>query len=54
MSRKTMIMIGMGIGSCVGGYVPTLFGAHGFSMASLFGSTVGGLAGIYLAFKLTA
>lgn len=54
MSRKTMIMIGMVIGSLAGGYVPTLFGAHGFSFSALLGSTVGGLVGIFLAFRWTS
>lgn len=33
MSRKTMIMIGMIIGSVAGGYLPGLLGADGFSLA---------------------
>ncbi len=54
MSRKTMIMIGMVIGSLLGGYVPTLFGAHGFSFSSLLGSAAGGFLGIFLAFRWTS
>ena len=53
MSRKTMIMIGMIIGSVAGGYLPGLFGADGFSLASLLGSGVGGILGIWIAFQLT-
>ena len=53
MSRKSMIMIGMIIGSSAGGYLPGLFGADGFSLASLLGSGVGGILGIWIAFQLT-
>ena len=53
MSRKTMIMIGMIIGSVAGGYLPGLLGADGFSLASLLGSGAGGILGIWIAFQLT-
>ena len=54
MSRKTIIIIGMIIGSTIGGYLPTLFGAHGISYWSLLGSTIGGIIGIYVAFKYSS
>jgi uncharacterized membrane protein YeaQ/YmgE (transglycosylase-associated protein family) len=53
MDSKTMVMIGLTIGSLVGGYIPTFFGAGVFSFASLIGSTVGGIVGIYIMYKLT-
>ena len=53
MSRKTMIMIGMIIGSIAGGYLPGLLGADGFSLTSLLGSGAGGILGIWIAFQLT-
>ena len=53
MSRKTLIFIGMFIGSVLGGYVPVLFGAELLSFSSLLGNTIGGLLGVYLVFKLT-
>ncbi|MBI4700084.1 MAG: hypothetical protein HY744_02780 [Deltaproteobacteria bacterium] len=37
---------GMIIGSLLGGWVPTWFGADAFSFTGLLGSTVGGLAGV--------
>jgi len=46
MSRKSFIMIAM-----VGGYVSGLLGADSF-FALLEGSTIGGLLGIWDAFKL--
>jgi hypothetical protein len=51
MSRKSMIMLGLVIGSMAGGYVPTLLGADSISFASLWGSTAGGILGIWLAFR---
>jgi hypothetical protein len=50
MSRKKFIMIGMFMGSTIGGYAPVLFGADSLSV-SLVGSTIGGLLGIWAAFK---
>ena len=54
MSRKTMVMIGMIVGSIVGGYVTILFGADFLSYGSIMGNGIGGLLGIWLALKLTA
>jgi hypothetical protein len=53
MSRKSMIMLGMIIGSFAGGYVPTLLGVDVFSLSSLLGSVAGGILGIWLAYTLT-
>lgn len=53
MSRKTVIMLGMIIGSFAGGYVASLFGSAMFSFTSLIGSTVGGVIGIWITFKMT-
>ena len=51
MSRKKFIMIGMVIGSVAGGYAPMLLGADSISV-SLIGSAIGGLLGIWGAYKL--
>ena len=48
-----MIMFGMIIGSYAGGYLPCLLGADGISLASLLGSSAGGILGIRIAFQLT-
>jgi hypothetical protein len=53
MSTKKVIFIGMTIGSIAGGYISTLFGAGSISFASLIGSSIGGLVGIWVGFKLT-
>jgi len=54
MSRKSMIMLGMIIGSFAGGYMPTVLGADAFSLTSLLGSVAGGILGISLAYMLIA
>jgi hypothetical protein len=54
MSRKSILMIGMSVGSSVGSAVPLLWGAGWLSFASVLFGLLGGLAGIWLAFKMTA
>jgi len=54
MSRKSMIMLGMIIGSFAGGYMPTVLGADAFSLTLLLGSVAGGILGISLAYMLIA
>jgi hypothetical protein len=51
MSRKSFVMLGMFIGSVAGGYAPLLLGSDSL-YASIAGSAVGGLLGIWGAFKL--
>ena len=53
MSRKTMIIIGMIIGSFAGGYLSSSLGAQGISFTSLLASGFGAFLGIWLAYKLT-
>jgi len=53
MSRKTMIVLGMIVGSVAGGYAPTLLGAGALSFAPFVGSVVGGILGIWIAYVLT-
>ncbi|MGA2508077.1 MAG: hypothetical protein ABSF80_11455 [Chitinispirillaceae bacterium] len=53
MSRKSIIMMGMVLGSCTGGYAVTLLGADAISFPSLLGSTAGGLLGIWIAVRFS-
>jgi len=53
MSTKTLIWIGVFIGSAVGGFIPSLWDNNMFSYSSIIGSTIGGLLGIWGAFKLS-
>ncbi len=48
---KTFVTIGLLIGSTIGGYLPSLWGAGLFSFSSIIFSAVGAIAGIYLGFK---
>jgi hypothetical protein len=53
MDNKKIIWVGMIIGSYLGSLVPNLWGAGFLSMSSLFLSALGGIEGIWIAFKLT-
>ena len=48
MGRKSLVWIGMTVGSAVGGYLPALWGGDLFSFLSLILSGVGGILGIWL------
>ena len=48
---KKLVWLGVFVGSTLGGYVPTLFGADAISLWGLLGSTVGGIAGVFLGLK---
>ena len=52
MSTKTSVWIGMFIGSTIGSYIPSLWGAGMFSFSGIILSGVGALAGVYIGFKL--
>ncbi|MBN1384388.1 MAG: hypothetical protein JW983_05885 [Elusimicrobia bacterium] len=53
MNPKTLIFICMGIGSYIGGYIPKFFGASVFSFYGLICGFVGGIAGIYIGYKIS-
>ena len=42
----------MSVGSAIGGYIPNLWGDSLFSFASIILTAVGGIAGIYIGFKI--
>ena len=52
--NKMIMYIFITIVGGIGAYVPVLFGADGFSIWSVIGSTIGGLAGIWVAVKVSA
>lgn len=54
MSRKALVMLGMVIGSFIGGYLSMVFGADLLSFSSIIGNAVGGLLGVWIAFKFTS
>lgn len=43
-----MLWLLVGIGGIVGGLIPVLFGASYSSLWGILGSTIGGIAGIYI------
>ena len=49
---KTVIWFGVFVGSSLGGYLPTLFGAEMFSVWGILGSTAGGVVGVFAGIKL--
>ncbi len=53
MSSKFLIYIGMTIGGYIGGYLPTLWGADYFSFSSIIFGMFGGIAGIWLGYKIS-
>jgi hypothetical protein len=53
MDAKKLIWAGAIAGSSLGGCVPNLWHASAFSLAGLLFSTLGGLAGIWLAWRFT-
>jgi outer membrane lipoprotein SlyB len=48
---KKIVMFGMVFGGLLGGYLPSLWGAGTFSLASILGSFLGGILGIWLTFR---
>ena len=53
MGSKTLIWIGLFVGSTIGGFIPSLWGAGFFSLWSMLFSTLGALAGIWAGYQLS-
>ncbi len=53
MSAKFLVFLGMIIGSTIGGYIPTLFGAGLLSYTSVLFSGIGGILGVIIGYKLS-
>jgi hypothetical protein len=53
MNSKSLIMIGLVVGSTLGSCVPALWGDGGMSIASVVVGAVGGLLGIWAGFKIS-
>ena len=53
MNSKALVWIGATIGSVVGGFIPSLWGAGIFSLAPLIFGSVGAIIGIYLGYKIS-
>ena len=53
MNSRFVIMAALTVGSVVGSYLPTLWGAGFFSMWSVLLGGIGGLVGIWVGYKLS-
>jgi hypothetical protein len=53
MNSKSLIWIGMFVGSTIGGFVPILWGADFLSISSVVLTAVGGIIGIWIGFQLS-
>jgi hypothetical protein len=53
MESKSVIWIGMAVGSTIGSFIPLLWGAGVFSFSSIILSAIGGILGIWLGFKIS-
>jgi hypothetical protein len=53
MNQKTLIWIGMFVGSAIGGWIPSIWGAGMLSMSSVLLTAVGGAIGIWGGFKIS-
>jgi hypothetical protein len=51
MSKKTMVWIGLTIGSAAGGYLAALWGGDLISFSSVLLSAAGGIVGIWLGYQ---
>ncbi len=51
MSNKTFVYIGAFVGSTIGSFIPTLWGAGFLSFSSVIASGIGGIIGIFVALK---
>lgn len=51
--NKGLVYLLLSIGGIIGSYVPVLLGQDAFSLASIIGGLVGGIAGIWLAVKVS-
>ena len=50
---KQMVWLGALVGSTIGSYLPSLWGASVFSFSSIILGAAGGAAGIIIAWKMT-
>jgi uncharacterized membrane protein YeaQ/YmgE (transglycosylase-associated protein family) len=49
---QARIWLGILIGSTIGGFIPSLWGADLFSYSALLLSTAGAIAGLWLGYKM--
>lgn len=52
--NKRVVAMCVLVGSTIGGYLPTFVGQGSFSAASIIGSFIGGIAGVFAARSIDA
>lgn len=52
MERSKLVWLGLAVGSTIGGFIPSIWNAGIFSMSGVFTTAIGGIAGIWLGWKL--
>ncbi len=52
MNSKKLVWLGMFVGSIIGSYIPTLWGAGLYSLSSLLFGAIGAIVGVWLGFRL--
>jgi uncharacterized membrane protein YeaQ/YmgE (transglycosylase-associated protein family) len=53
MNSKSLVWIGLTVGSAIGSYIPALWGAGLFSFSSIILGSLGAIIGIYIGFRLS-
>jgi hypothetical protein len=53
MRTNPMVWIGLFVGSTVGSYIPTLWGAGLISFSGMFFSSAGAILGIWLGYRMS-
>ena len=53
MNQKQLFIGATVIGGAIGGFIPLLWGAGEFSFSSVILTAVGGITGLYIAYKMT-
>jgi len=51
MSRKTLIWVGLTVGSAIGGYLPALWGGGVIAFSAVVVRAAGGIVGIWLGYR---
>lgn len=51
--NKPLLLLMITLGGLVGGWLPSLFGADGFSLWAIVGSGIGSVVGIFVAYKIS-
>ncbi len=53
MQSRSLVWLGLTVGSTLGSFVPELWGSSFLSFSSVIFTAIGGIAGIWVGFKIT-